>query len=46
MSLKLLPYHALIIDQVEDVFSNLKLSILWEVFLEVPAPATVKHSNK
>ena len=41
-----IPYHALIVYQVENIFSNLKLAVLWEILFEVPAPAPVKYSDK
>jgi len=36
----------LIVDQVENIFSNLKLAVLWEILFKVPAPTSVKYSNK
>ena len=41
-----LPYHALIVDQVQDVFSNFKFAVLREIFLQIPEPASVEDANE
>ena len=38
------PDHALVVDKVENVFSNLELAILWEILFQVPAPAAIEDA--
>jgi len=40
------PNHALIIHQVEDVLSYLKVAVLRELFLQVPTPAVVHEAHE
>lgn len=41
-----LPDHALVVDQVQDIFSDLELAVLWKILLQIPAPAAVEHAHE
>ena len=41
-----LPYHALIVDQVQDVISYFEFAVLREIFLQIPAPAAVEDAHE
>jgi hypothetical protein len=38
------PDHALIVDQVQNIFSHFEIGIFGKILLHVPKPARIKHS--